>query len=130
MKSAKTQPAQVPTLTEVVDMDAALALRASPALELVTHPAGGRDEGRVERSSALVGCLSLEAQAALTQQVLRSVQAQVDSVLNERLKDILVPILAQCAETMMAALRVELASTLHEVVAQAVALQADRRDAA
>lgn len=121
--------AQVPTLTEVVDMDAALALRGSLALELVTPPGALCDDGRAERNSSL-GCLSLEAQALLTQQVLRSVQGQVDGVLNERLKNMLVPLLAQCAETMIAALRVELASTLHDLVAEAVALQSDRRDAA
>lgn len=69
---------------------------------------------------------SAEDQRALTQNVLRTIQKEVDTVLDQRLKDALVPILARCAESMMQALREDLASTLHEVVAGAVAVELNR----
>lgn len=87
---------------------------SSNALGLVRcAPSLGIEEaGQVMRSA--------KDQAELTQRVLESLQQQVDEVIDQRLKDALVPILARCAESMMLALREDLASTLHVIVSEAV----------
>ncbi len=137
----------VPTLTEVVDMAmlvedeadipaaAVVPLPAhgmsvlqgghAPALGLVGPAALAREEDAVDTPAADLA-FDAGAHLALTENVLRSIQKEVDAVLDQRLKDALVPILARCAESMMQALREDLASTLHEIVSSAVAGELNR----
>ncbi len=119
MKPARTIPVSIPTLTEVVELTpqdtlAAPTQSSSSALELVARASsiGTQAPGQVMASAT--------DSAELTRRVLSSLQCQVDDVIDQRLKDALVPILARCAESMMLALREDLASTLHELVSEAV----------
>lgn len=122
----------VPTLTEVVDM-ATFVGELPMAMPMLSLPApsvpalGLVGSGQTpQEATAETVYFSAEDQRSLTQNVLRTIQKEVDTVLDQRLKDALVPILARCAESMMQALREDLASTLHEVVAGAVAVELNR----
>jgi hypothetical protein len=144
----------VPTLTEVVEMEFMAELQAlqalgsgagfpparapsppGPALELVSAPnEGSADAGTGVEAGSQAQAQALEPGAAepllsqdeLTSRILQAVQQQVDAVLEQRMKDALVPILANCAEAMMHALRQDLSATLHDVVAGAVATELRR----
>jgi hypothetical protein len=77
--------------------------------------------------STPVQSLAAQDEQALTQQVLQSVQRQVDLMLEYRLRDVLAPLLARAADGLVRDLRTELAGTLRELVAHAVAQELSRQ---
>jgi hypothetical protein len=66
-------------------------------------------------------------EAELNQRILGNVQRQVDLMLDYRLREALMPTLARLADTLVRDLRVDLASTLQDVVARAVAQELARQ---
>lgn len=104
-----TVPSQrVPTLTEVVD----LAVNVPPTAE------------EVPSRPAPLEVLPTEEQ--LTQRVLADLQRQIDLVLDYRMREVLSPILSRLAESLVRDVRKDLASSLREMVARAVAQELSR----
>lgn len=99
--ASRPNPALVPTLTEVIEVD---EIPASPAAPQAT----------LTDSQPL-----LEGQ--LTQRVLNDVQRQIDSMLEFRLREALAPVLARHSEAIVRELKDELARTMRDVVARSVA---------
>ncbi|MEW6705503.1 MAG: hypothetical protein AB1430_11690 [Pseudomonadota bacterium] len=67
--------------------------------------------------------------SALVQGVLQDVQRQVDLMLEYRLREALGPLIARVSDTLIREARDELASTLRDVVARAVAQEIERQRA-
>ena len=138
-----TPPRQVPTLTDVVDVvDWPAAARLSaPRLGLATARAPavalglshGPGPGRApvallaEADTAPPEPVSaLPSEAQLVEQILGEVQRQIDLMLEYRLREALMPVLARATENLIRDARGELASTLRDVVARAVAREIAR----
>jgi hypothetical protein len=122
-----SQPPQgVPTLTEVVAWPGPDS-GAAP-LEPVTQP--DRVEADViDRAPVPGGGLSLAPRMTdeqLIERVMSDLQRQVDLMLDYRLREILTPILTRAADAVIRDARAELASTLRDVVARAVAQELSR----
>jgi hypothetical protein len=108
-----TPPERLPKLTEVIDVaksDAAaqaqsVAARLAAARASQTPPASEDD---------------------LTQRILADVQRQVDVMLETRMREALAPALARLTDALVREARTELASTLRDVVARAVAQEISR----
>jgi hypothetical protein len=62
----------------------------------------------------------------LVQRVLANVQRQVDLLLEQRLREALAPALARLTDALLRETRGELASTLRDIVARAVAQELSR----
>jgi len=114
-------PQGVPTLTEVLVWPAAAASAA--AAPQVPFPATEAGVG-VALTEQPPGGLPTEEQ--LVQRVLLDLQRQVDLMLEYRLREALTPLLARAADSIIRDARGELASTLREVVARAVAQELAR----
>lgn len=99
MSSGPPSPGRVPTLTEVI----------GPQPSPVTPPA------------ALTG-----SEHELVHRVLANVQRQVDLLLEQRLREALAPALARLTDALLRETRGELASTLRDIVARAVAQELSR----
>ena len=118
-------PQRVPTLTEVVQLpaavpdavDAAVAEAAGPELVVSQVVASPVVSAPVVRSPD---------EADLAQRVLFDVQRQIDLMLEYRLREALGPVLARISEAVIREARDELASTLRDVVARAVAQEITR----
>jgi hypothetical protein len=65
-------------------------------------------------------------EAQLVERVLSELQRQVELMLEYRLREVLTPALARATDALIRDARVELASTLRDVVARAVALELSR----
>jgi hypothetical protein len=106
-------PQRVPTLTEVVQLAPPKPVQtlsqAAPAPEVVARP----------------GAPTFD-EAAVAQRVMEEVQRQVDLMLEYRLREALGPLLARLSDTLIREARDELASTLREIVARAVAQEVQR----
>ena len=135
--SDSTPPRHVPILTEVIDWpDAtqlpapALAPAPAPLLALNEIAAPGPATGTRPALTAppdSVGALPSEAQ--IVEHVLAEVQRQIDLMLEYRLREALMPVLARVTENLIREARSELASTLRDVVARAVAQEMARHRA-
>ena len=106
-----TPPQHVPTLTEVVDWPQAVQAQASAA-PAISSPGG------------LAATVPNEAQ--LVQRVLADLQRQTDLMLDYRLREVLTPLLARATDNLIREARGELASTLRDMVARAVAQEMAR----
>jgi hypothetical protein len=125
MTGLDTPPSHgVPTLTEVVEWpDAARVARAAPR----AATAAGSPLGTVpalEAPDALVA--ALPSDELVTQRVLIDLQRQVDLMLEYRLREVLTPLLARATDSVIRDARSELASTLRDIVARAVAQEMAR----
>lgn len=99
----------VPTLTEVVAWpDAGPAPSRSPEAEAVASP-------RAPMPAAPI------SEQQLVERVLADLQHQLDLVLDYRLREALAPVLARAADALVRDARRDLAATLRDVVARAVA---------
>lgn len=108
-------PANVPTLTEVIDVlpdltQVAAVVQEAPVQLVPPTP-----------RPAPVEALPEVSEAQLTHKVLTDVQRQIDSMLDFRLRESMQPLLAQFTETLMQDLRDELSRTMRDVVTRAVA---------
>jgi len=68
----------------------------------------------------------LPSEAELTEQVLALVQRQLDLMIEYRMREALTPLLARATDSLVRDARNELASTLRDVVARAVAQELTR----
>jgi hypothetical protein len=117
-------PQTVPTLTEVVDWpDQAPAQAAHP------EHGGGFDESLVLAPNATPPVASFLSEEQLSQRVLADLQHQVELMLEVRLRELLTPLLQRAADNLVRETRAELASTLREIVARAVAQELARHRA-
>lgn len=122
MTAAGPPPQRVPTLTEVV---------AWPESVDATVRPGAAAEAPPREADLAAAAPSTPVQAEppaqtltedqLIQRVLAEVQHQVDLMLEYRLREALTPLLARAADNLIREARGELASTLRDVVARAVA---------
>lgn len=119
MNSKATPPRQVPTLTEVVHF-AEISVPASPAEPAATPAATAAAAPSVPAAPAS----ALEEQ--IVQRVLTDVQRQVDLMLEHRLRETLAPAISRMADQLVRDTREELASTLRDVIAKAVAQELAR----
>lgn len=101
-------PGRVPTLTEVVSWPASELPRTAAELQDPAPPAASPSELELSESQ-------------LTQQILADVLRQTDLILEYRLREAMAPALARAADNLVRESRSELASTLRDVVARAVA---------
>lgn len=132
-------PAFVPVLTEVLELAdlAVLAPRAEPPFEAPYEPpyeaqAEPAYEAQAEPAPELAEFITPASfeptldEARFTTQVLADLRLRVDSMLEYRLREALAPLLAQAADDMVEQARTELAATLRDVVARAVAQEMAR----
>jgi hypothetical protein len=122
-------PQRVPTLTEVVEVaraapaavvsaDGLLASDAGASPLVPSAPGHGNDAaGRPPASFN---------EDQLIERVLADLQRQVELMLEYRMREVLAPALARVADTLVRDARVELASTLRDMVARAVAQEMSR----
>jgi hypothetical protein len=130
-------PQRVPTLTEVVEP----MVRPPPAEPMVTEPSFDPpfEPALAHDSHDLHDAPDLQAGAArgtgdvhginenqLIERVLSDLQRQVELMLEYRLREVLTPAISRATEALMRDARVELASTLRDVVARAVAQELSR----
>jgi len=117
-------PASVPTLTEVVALPprplpsdgAARPGTASPMAGAPPTPAVPPPDARL-----------LPTEDELRQRVLEAVQQQVELVLEYRVRELMSPILARTADTLVREARAELARSLREIVSRAVVAELRRQ---
>ena len=119
-------PLRVPTLTEVVEFEPALAARPEP---VGTNPPTAPGVAPALFSVAPPAPI-LPAAEALQARVLAQLQRQLDATAESRLRDALAPVLARAADGLIRELQAELATTLHDLVARAVAQEMSRASAA
>lgn len=100
-------PALLPTLTEVL----------APELESRALAHGAATAARPDG----------ELEAAISAAVLDSLQSRIDLMFELRLREAVAPALARAADTLIHDLRDELAQSLRELVACAVAQEIERR---
>jgi len=122
-----TPPSRVPTLTEVVAWPEPGA-SASPSTPVPGAPAGPieADMMKAPPPANPLPQPSRLTEDQLVQRVLEEVQRQVDMVLEYRVREALTPALARVADSIVRETRGELASTLRDVVARAVAQELAR----
>jgi hypothetical protein len=114
-------PQTVPTLTEVVDWP-------DPSQQPANNnpqPTAGFDESMV-MPSAGAPVASVLSEEQLSQRVLADLQHQIDLMIEVRLREVLTPLLQRAADSLVRDARGELASTLREIVARAVAQELAR----
>ena len=119
-------PQGVPTLTEVVDWHDSDAPPSTPS-EL-------GDEAAIADPALMAApaapaeppLASLPTESELTEQVLVQVQRQLDLMIEYRMREALAPLLARATDGLVREARNELASTLRDVVARAVAQELTR----
>ena len=121
MSNPPLPPDRVPTLTEVV------AWPQAPARREAQLPLPAVEPGPAEADMLATPMPPLRvADERMIQGVLVEVQRQVELMLDYRLREALTPLLNRAADNIVREARNELASTLHDVVARAVALELAR----
>jgi hypothetical protein len=110
-------PQRVPTLTEVIDL---------PGEARVAEPSDASDAGGELPVASEPLLAALPSEDELTRHVLADVQRQLDLMLDYRLRETLTPLLARLTDGLVRDARAELASTLRDVVARAVAQELSR----
>ena len=122
-------PDRVPTLTEVVAWPGPTPIAAAEALPM---PGDGPLDAMV-----VVAPVGFDGAAAvpsgrvpdadeLTERVLVDLQRQIDLMLDYRLREVLTPLLTRAVDGVVREARSELASTLRDLVARAVAQELAR----
>ena len=123
MNAGSGPPQGVPTLTEVVDWNDGAAPPSAPGASVgesaVADPA-------MVATPADVPSSKLPSEAELIEQVLVQVQRQLDLMIEYRMREALTPLLARATDNLVRDARNELASTLRDVVARAVAQELTR----
>lgn len=106
-------PTRVPTLTEVVALPEVQPTAAVVAPPVAVPPMPAAAARPLDEDE-------------LVQRVLSDVQRQVELMLEVKLREALAPVLTRATDALMREARNELASTLREVVARAVAQELAR----
>ncbi|MBC7992383.1 MAG: hypothetical protein H7Z15_03965 [Rhizobacter sp.] len=137
MKVTTQPPRSVPVLTEVVVMPKSAPVPDSE------YPTTGFDSGfpatqpaALDEKPAAAPFAALRPappppspvidEAALTQRVLADLDKQLDLMFEHRLRETLAPVLARMTDALVREMRNQLALSLREMVARAVALELDR----
>lgn len=123
MSTKQVPPTRVPTLTEVVRLregEAAAAPEPVPDPPAIARPPAGAPF--VERRA---GWPKID-EDELVQRVLVDLQRQIDLMLEVKLREVLTPALTRATDALLREARAELASTLRDVVARAVAQELSR----
>ena len=120
MNSKATPPRQVPTLTEVVQF---AEISAAPNSPQPAPAAPGANAGAVPGVPAAPVSV---AEEQIVQRVLTDVQRQIDLMLEYRLRETLAPAVARMTDQLVRDTRAELASTLRDILAKAVAQELAR----
>jgi hypothetical protein len=122
---APPAPGRLPTLTEVV------AWPGPPAAAGANESGPAAETGVAEADVVAAGPLApaaapgaIDAQAI--ERVMAEVQRQVDLMLEYRVREALTPLLSRAADTIVREARAELALTLRDVVARAMAQEIAR----
>ncbi|MEO7152095.1 MAG: hypothetical protein ABIX46_10370 [Burkholderiaceae bacterium] len=120
-------PLRVPTLTEVVEFAPPASARAgaAAATALVAPALPLAAQVRTAASAA-----TPPSEEALQARVLAQLQRQLDATAESRFREALAPLLARAADGLIRELQAELATTLHGLVARAVAQELERASAA
>jgi len=103
-----THRGALPTLTEVIDIEADALLSETAALPPESLPLESQPVVRAEPG------------VALTTQVLETLRPRIDALLEARLQAVIAPQLARLSDEVVRSLRGELAGVMHSLVAQAV----------
>jgi hypothetical protein len=122
-------PQRVPTLTEVVEIArAAPAAVVSPDAtnEIEQTPAVAPSITPQQEQAAVVRHAAMPTEDELIERVLGDLQRQVELMLEYRMREVLAPALARATESLVRDARIELASTLRDMVARAVAQEMTR----
>ena len=119
--SGALPPDRVPTLTEVV----AWPHPPPPPETQLPLPAVEARPAEADMLTTQLPPLRL-AEEQMIQGVLVEVQRQVELMLDYRLREVLTPLLNRAADSIVREARTELASTLRDVVARAVAQELAR----
>jgi len=125
--STGAPPSGVPTLTEVVAWPAPAAtapMPLEPAPEALPLEAASIAAPVAPPVVAPPAALPTEDQ--LAQRVLNDLQRQIELMLDYRMREVLTPILTRATDSVIRDARSELASTLRDVVARAVAQELAR----
>lgn len=119
-------PLRVPTLTEVVSLPETAA-PASASAFAPTEPAPLQPAEPVHAATPAPAREVDEDE--LVQRVLADLQRQIELMLEVKLREALAPALTRATDALMREARTELASTLRDVVARAVAAEIARHRA-
>ena len=136
-------PQRVPTLTEVVEPVFRAPPPAEPMVEPMAEPmlseptfdppfeparAHDSHDAHDPQAGAAPGAADVHGidENQLIERVLSDLQRQVELMLEYRLREVLTPAISRATEALMRDARVELASTLRDVVARAVAQELSR----
>jgi 3-oxoacyl-ACP reductase-like protein len=111
-------PARVPTLTEVVELR-----DAAPAAQVTEDSAAPAAAPAFVERRANTPALQEDQ---IVQRVLTDLQRQIDLMLETRMRETLTPLLTRATDALLRDTRHELASTLRDVVARAVAQELAR----
>lgn len=134
----RSPPRQVPTLTEVVDVNApgapaeTAAEAANPAIAPLPAPAQAPQRSFTAPAAGPVRKAGAEPELAvssaeqLSQRVLDDLQRELDPLLQQRVSELLAPALTRATEAMAQQLREELAVAMREMVTHAVAQELAR----
>ena len=116
-------PERVPTLTEVVAWPESTSKGAPlPDLPVPAAPGGAEPVAATPTRSLPPGV----SEEQLVERVLADLQRQVDLMLDYRMREVLTPILSRAVDGILRDTRQELASTLRDAVARAVAQELSR----
>ena len=135
MKVTAQPPRSVPVLTEVVVMPKAAPEVVDDYPPFVPDPAyadtapaplGEWRQPSPPPAAAVAAAAPVVDEAMLTQRVLADLDKQLDLMFEHRLRETLAPVLARMTDTLVREMRNQLATSLREMVAKAVALELDR----
>lgn len=123
---SRPHPAQVPTLTEVIEVDElAAVVELAPQLQPVPTSPAPASPAPTSHAPVAPQPIPLDSlpvlESQLAQRVLNDVQRQIDSMLEFRLREAMAPVLARHSEAIVRELKDELARTMRDVVARSVA---------
>lgn len=109
-----TPAERLPKLTEVVDVAHA------------DDPSATAQSIAARLAAARAAQAPAPSEDELTQRILQDVQRQLDLMIEQRMREALTPILGRLTDALLRETRAELASTLRDVVARAVAQELSR----
>jgi hypothetical protein len=122
-------PQRVPTLTEVVTWPES-SPGSPPDNAGAAPPAEAQHAEALHAEADVMGAAMLHAlmvnEEQITQRVLAELQRQVELMLEYRLREVLTPLLTRATDNLIRETRTELASTLRDLVARAVAQEIAR----
>lgn len=129
MNAPRQPPRQVPTLTEVVDVNAQRGEEAPDQAQtapVAPAPAAARPLSVPRRPLASTLVQAMVSEEQLTQRVLLDLQKHIEQVLEQRVRETVEPALVRLADAMVNDTRDQLAEALRDLVANAVAQELAR----